>query len=77
MPTALPMNWFFATLLLQHRFHCIQSIDSRAHLGLIIHAHCLSIRNLAPKIHFNLSLFLGDNGLNDLRSFLWSDISFP
>ena len=21
MPTALPMNWLFATLLLQHRFH--------------------------------------------------------
>ena len=21
MPTALPVNWLFATLLLQHRFH--------------------------------------------------------
>jgi len=78
MPTALPVNWLFATLLLsQHLFHFIQSIDSRAHLRLIIHAHCLGIRNLAPKIHFHLSLFLGDYGLNDRRSLLWGDIGLP
>ena len=39
--------------------------------------HRTKSSHFPPKIHFNLSLFLGDNGLNDRRSFLWSDISFP
>ena len=73
----LSSNQLIAIPLLQHRFHFIQSIDSRAHLRLIIHAHGLGICNLAPKIHFHLSLFLSDNGLNDRRSLLWGDISLP
>ena len=63
MSATLSSNQLLTTLLLQHRFHVVQAMDSRAHLGLIIHARCLGIRNLAPKIHFHLSLFLGDNGL--------------
>lgn len=72
MPTALPVNWLFATLLLQHRFHFVQAIDCRAHLRLII--HCVGIRNLALKIHLHLALFLGDDGLNDRRGLLWSGV---
>ena len=75
MPTALPVNWLFATLLLQHRFHVVQAIDCRAHLRLII--HCVGIRNLALKIHLHLALFLGDNSLNDGRGLPWIGFSLP
>jgi hypothetical protein len=68
---------FTAIALLQHRLHVVQAIDSRAQLSFIIHAHCLGIRNLAPKIHFHLSLFLGDNGLNDGRGLFWGDVGLP
>ena len=62
------------TILPQHRFHFIQSIDGGAHLRLIAYACCLGIRELAPKIHLHLSLFLGDNGLNDGRGLLWGEM---
>ena len=77
MPATLSSNQLFAIPLSQHRLYVVQAIDSRAHLRHIIHAHCLGIRNSAPKIHLHLSLFLGDYGLNDRRSLLWGDIGLP
>lgn len=74
MPASLSSNQLFAIPLPQHRFHVVQAIDCRAHLGLIIHAHCLGICNPALKIHLYLSLFLGDNGVNDRRGLLWSGV---
>lgn len=75
MPATLSRNQPFTILLSQHRFHVVQAIDSRAHLRLIIHAHCLGIRNLAPKIHFHLSLLFSDNGLNGRHGLSWGDVS--
>ena len=77
MPATLSSNQLFTTPLPQHRFHFIQAIDGGAHLRLINDARSFSIRNLAPKIHLHLALFLGDEGLNDGRSFLWGDIGLP
>lgn len=77
MPATLSSHPLFAALFLQHRFHVFQAMDSRAHLGLIIHAHCLGICNPALKIHLYLSLFLGDNGVNDRRNLRWGDIGLP
>ena len=74
MPTALPVNWLFATLLLQHRFHFVQAIDCRAHLRLISYARSFRIHDAAAKIHLHLALFLGDDGLNDRRGLLWSGV---
>ena len=77
MPATLSSNQIFTTPLSQLRFHLVQAIDSGAHLRLINDARCLGIRDLAPKIHLHLSLFLGDNGLNDRRGLLWDDVSLP
>lgn len=73
----LSNNQLLTTVLSQHRFHIVQAINSGTQLSLIFHAHCLCIRDVAPKIHFHLSLFLGDSGSNDRRSFLWGDIGLP
>ena len=37
----------------------------------------LGIRNPDTKIHFHLSLLLGDNGLHDVRGLLWNNIRLP
>lgn len=66
----LSSNQLFATVLSQHRFHFVQAIDCRAHLRLINDARSFSIHDLALKIHLHLTLFLGDDGLNDRRGFL-------
>ena len=65
---------FTAIPLSQHRFHFVQAINGGAHLHLINDARSLGIRNLAPKIHLHLTLFLGDDGLNDRRGLLWSGV---
>jgi len=75
MPATLSSNQLFNTPLPQHRFHFIQAIDGGAHLRLINDARSFSIHNLASKIHLHLALFLGDDGLNDGRSFLWNGVS--
>lgn len=71
----LSSNQLFATVLSQHRFHFIQSIHGGAHLRLINDARSVSIHDAAAKIHLHLSLFLGDNGLNDGRGFLRNAVS--
>jgi len=70
MPATLSSNQLFTTVLSQQRFHFVQAIDGGPHLRLIIPAHCLNIRDLAPKIHFHLPLFLCDDSLNDGRRLL-------
>lgn len=75
MSATLSSNQLLTTVLSQHRFHFIQSIDGGAHLRLIYYARCLCIGDLAPKIHLHLTLFLGDDGLNDGRGFLWNAVS--
>lgn len=75
MPATLSRNQPFTILLSQHRFHFIQSIDGGAHLRLINYARSFSIHDLASKIHLHLTLFLGDDGLNDGRGFLWNAVS--
>jgi len=77
MPATLSRNQPFTILLSQHRFHFIQSIDGGAHLRLINYARSFSILDLASKIHLHLSLFLGDNGLNDRRGLFWGDVGLP
>ena len=74
MPATLSSNQLFAIPLSQHRFHIVQAINGRAHLRFIDCARNLRIRDLAPKIHLHLSLFLGDNVLNDGRGLLWNNI---
>lgn len=73
----LSSNQLFTTVLPQHRFHFVQAIDSGAHLRLIYYARCLCIGDLTPKIHLHLSLFFGDNGLNDRRGFFWGGVGLP
>ena len=77
MPATLSSNQLFTTLLPQHRFHFIQAIDGGAHLRLINDARSFGIHDLASKIHLHLSLLLGDDGLNDGRSLLWSTVVLP
>jgi hypothetical protein len=74
MLATLSSNQLFAIPLPQHRFHFIQAIDSGAHLRLVNDARSFSIRNLASKIHLHLTLFLGDDGLNDGRGFWWNAV---
>ena len=74
MPATLSRNQPFTILLSQHRFHVVQAIDCRAHLRLINDARSFSIHDLASKIHLHLTLFLGDDGLNDSRGLLWSGV---
>jgi hypothetical protein len=74
MPATLSSNQLFTILLSQHLFHFVQAIDSGAHLRLINDARCLGARDLAPKIHLHLSLFFGDNSLNDRRGLLWNAV---
>ncbi|MHA6327294.1 hypothetical protein [Roseivivax sp. CAU 1753] len=74
MPATLSSNQLFAIPLLQHRFHFVQAIHGGAHLRLIHDARSISIRNLASKIHLHLTLFLGDDGLNDGRGFFWNAV---
>ncbi len=74
MSATLSSNQLLTTVLSQHRFHFIQAIDSRAHLRLINDARSFGIHDLAAKIHLHLSLFFGDNGLNDRRGLLWNAI---
>lgn len=74
MPATLSRNQPFTILLSQHRFHVLQAIDCSAHLRLISYARCLCIGDLTPKIHLHLSLFFGDNGLNDRRGLLWNAV---
>jgi hypothetical protein len=74
IPATLSSNKLFVSLLLQHRFHFIQAIDSGAHLRLINDARSVSIHGAAAKIHLHLALFLGDDGLNDRRGLLWSGV---
>ena len=73
----LSSNQIFAAVFSQHRFHLIQAFDSGAHLHLITRARCFDIHNLATKIQLHLSLFLGDNGLDDGRGLLWGDVDLP
>ncbi|WP_197089322.1 hypothetical protein [Puniceibacterium sp. IMCC21224] len=73
----LPSNQLFTTPFPQHRFHVVQAIDGGAHLRLIYYARCLCIGDLAPKIHLHLTLFLGDNSLNDGRGLFWGDVGLP
>lgn len=75
MPATLSSNQLFTTPLPQHRFHFIQAIDGGAHLRLINDARSFGIHDLASKIHLHLMLFLGDDGLNDGRGFLWNAVS--
>lgn len=70
-------NQLFAILLSQHRFHLIQAINGGAHLRLTNDALGLRIGDLFPKIHFQLSLLLSDNGLNGRRCLSWGDVSLP
>lgn len=77
MPATLPSNQLFAIPFLQHRFHVAQAIDSGAHLRLINNALSAGIRDLAPEIHLHLTLFLGDDGLNDGRGLPWNDVGLP
>ena len=77
MFVTLSSNQLFAAVLSQHRFHVVQAIDGKAHLRLINNARSFGIRDLAPKIHLHLSLFLGDYGLNDRRGFLWNNVGLP
>jgi hypothetical protein len=68
--STLSSNQLLTTILSQHRFHIVQATDGRTHLRLTHGTRCLAIRDLAPKIHLHLSLFLGDDGLNDGRGLL-------
>ena len=77
MLATLSRNQPFTTVLSQHRFHFIQSIHSGAHLRLINDARSFSIHDLASKIHLHLTLFLGEDGLNDGRGFLWNPVILP
>jgi hypothetical protein len=74
MPAPLLKSQFLVSVLLQRRLHVVQDFDGGTHLSLIHGARCLSIRDRALKIHLRLALFLGDNGLNDERGLLWSEM---
>ena len=65
MPATLSSNQPLAFTLSQHRFHIVQAIDGGTHLRLTSGARYLGIRDLAPKIHLHLPLFLSDDSLNN------------
>jgi hypothetical protein len=75
--STLSTNQLFASPLPQHHFHLVQAIDSGAHLRFISVGHSLSIRHRAPKIHLDLALLSGDDGLNDRRGLLRGDVRLP
>jgi hypothetical protein len=77
MPATLSSNQLLTTPLPQHRFNLIQAVDGGAHLRLINYARSFSIHDLTPKIQLHLSLFLGDDGLDDGRGLLWGDVDLP
>jgi len=77
MSATLSRNQPFTILLSQHRFHFVQAIDGGAHLRLINDALGLRTDDLTLKIHLHLSLFLGDDSLNDRRGLLWGDVGLP